>query len=88
MTDMLHVCFYMPAGDPQVGWDTDQFLADPREATLLMGVLIKNDGLGTGGINFDAKIRYVQCTHMLRACMHACAHMPAVWVTCEGFPGI
>lgn len=44
-------------GDPQTGWDTDQFLSDPREATLLMGVLIKNKGLGTGGINFDAKIR-------------------------------
>lgn len=44
-------------GDPQTGWDTDQFLSDPREATLLMGVLIKNKGLGSGGINFDAKIR-------------------------------
>lgn len=44
-------------GDAQTGWDTDQFLSDPREATLLMGVLIKNGGLGTGGINFDAKIR-------------------------------
>jgi xylose isomerase len=48
---------FMPAGDAQTGWDTDQFLSDPREATLLMGVLIKNGGLGTGGINFDAKIR-------------------------------
>jgi xylose isomerase len=46
-----------PAGDAQTGWDTDQFLSDPREATLLMGVLIKNGGLGTGGINFDAKLR-------------------------------
>jgi len=52
------VCY---TGDAQTGWDTDQFLSDPREATLLMGVLIKNGGLGTGGINFDAKIRWA-CT--------------------------
>eukprot|EP00879_Flechtneria_rotunda_P002562 GHRR01002761.1.p1 GENE.GHRR01002761.1~~GHRR01002761.1.p1 ORF type:complete len:444 (+),score=143.45 GHRR01002761.1:631-1962(+) len=44
-------------GDPQTGWDTDQFLTDPREATLIMAVIIKNGGLGTGGINFDAKTR-------------------------------
>ncbi|KAF8060613.1 hypothetical protein HT031_004790 [Scenedesmus sp. PABB004] len=44
-------------GDPQVGWDTDQFLVDPREAALVMGVVVKNGGLGTGGINFDAKLR-------------------------------
>jgi xylose isomerase len=53
----VRVLTFMPAGDAQTGWDTDQFLSDPREATLLMGVLIKNGGLGTGGINFDAKIR-------------------------------
>lgn len=53
------LCALVPAraGDAQTGWDTDQFLSDPREATLLMGVLIKNGGLGTGGINFDAKLR-------------------------------
>jgi xylose isomerase len=44
-------------GDPQTGWDTDQFLTDPREATLVMGVMLKNGGLGSGGINFDAKLR-------------------------------
>jgi xylose isomerase len=44
-------------GDAQTGWDTDQFLTDPRMATLVMAAVIKNDGLGTGGINFDAKIR-------------------------------
>lgn len=45
------------AGDPQVGWDTDQFMTDPRESALVMGVIVKNGGLGTGGINFDAKLR-------------------------------
>lgn len=44
-------------GDPQIGWDTDQFLTDPREATLVMGVILKNGGLGSGGVNFDAKLR-------------------------------
>jgi xylose isomerase len=44
-------------GDAQTGWDTDQFLTDPRMATLVMAVVVKNGGLGTGGINFDAKIR-------------------------------
>ncbi|WIA35467.1 hypothetical protein OEZ86_003904 [Tetradesmus obliquus] len=44
-------------GDAQTGWDTDQFLTDPRMATLVMAVVVKNNGLGSGGINFDAKIR-------------------------------
>lgn len=45
------------SGDPQIGWDTDQFLTDPREAALVMAVIVKNGGLGSGGINFDAKLR-------------------------------
>lgn len=44
-------------GDPQTGWDTDQFLTDPKEATLLAAVILKNGGLAPGGINFDAKLR-------------------------------
>ncbi|CAH1432648.1 unnamed protein product [Lactuca virosa] len=44
-------------GDPQVGWDTDQFLMDVNEATLVMLSVIKNDGLSPGGFNFDAKLR-------------------------------
>lgn len=28
-------------GDPQTGWDTDQFLTDVSEATLLMAVILK-----------------------------------------------
>jgi xylose isomerase len=48
---------YASLGDAQTGWDTDQFLTDPRMATLVMAAVIKNNGLGTGGINFDAKIR-------------------------------
>ena len=44
-------------GDAQTGWDTDQFLTDPKEATLLASVILKAGGLAPGGINFDAKLR-------------------------------
>jgi len=44
-------------GDAQNGWDTDQFPADIFELTQAMLQIIRNDGLGTGGSNFDAKLR-------------------------------
>lgn len=44
-------------GDAQNGWDTDQFPIDNFELTQAMLEIIRNDGLGNGGINFDAKIR-------------------------------
>lgn len=44
-------------GDYQNGWDTDQFPNDPTEMLLAMRVILKNGGIGPGGINFDAKIR-------------------------------
>ncbi|XP_052884030.1 xylose isomerase isoform X1 [Gossypium arboreum] len=44
-------------GDPQVGWDTDQFLTDVGEATMVMISVIRNGGLAPGGFNFDAKLR-------------------------------
>lgn len=44
-------------GDPQTGWDTDEFLTDPREAALVALVILKQGGLNKGGINFDAKLR-------------------------------
>ncbi|MGL5721461.1 MAG: xylose isomerase [Brevinema sp.] len=43
-------------GDPLLGWDTDMFLTNVYEATLMMIELIKNGGV-TGGLNFDAKVR-------------------------------
>ena len=45
------------AGDPLLGWDTDQFNTDVKEVTLAMVAILKAGGLGTGGINFDAKLR-------------------------------
>ena len=44
-------------GDPLLGWDTDQFNTDVKELTLAMISILKAGGLGTGGLNFDAKLR-------------------------------
>lgn len=44
-------------GDTLLGWDTDQFNTDIREITLAMLSIQKAGGLGSGGVNFDAKLR-------------------------------
>lgn len=44
-------------GDPQNGWDTDQFPNDHVDLTLPMARLLEAGGFTTGGFNFDAKIR-------------------------------
>jgi len=44
-------------GDYQNGWDTDQFPTDLYETTKAMLVVLRAGGLGTGGLNFDAKLR-------------------------------
>ena len=44
-------------GDAQNGWDTDQFPIDNYDLTMAMLQIIRNGGLGTGGTNFDAKMR-------------------------------
>ncbi|KAH7655800.1 Xylose isomerase protein [Dioscorea alata] len=44
-------------GDPQIGWDTDQFLTDIGEATLIMLSVIRNGRTCTRRFNFDAKLR-------------------------------
>ncbi|MEL7451516.1 MAG: xylose isomerase, partial [Pseudomonadota bacterium] len=44
-------------GDPQNGWDTDQFPNDLYDCVHGMMVILENGGLGTGGLNFDAKVR-------------------------------
>ncbi len=45
------------SGDTLLGWDTDQFPMDVKEAAMTMRVLLNQGGLGTGGFNFDAKLR-------------------------------
>jgi xylose isomerase len=44
-------------GDPQNGWDTDQFPNSADELTLPLYAILRHGGLGTGGFNFDAKLR-------------------------------
>ena len=44
-------------GDYQNGWDTDQFPNNINELAEAMLIIIEAGGFGSGGINFDAKIR-------------------------------
>ena len=44
-------------GDPQNGWDTDQFPNSAEGMTLAMLEIIRAGGFITGGFNFDAKVR-------------------------------
>ena len=44
-------------GDPQNGWDTDQFPVDLYDAVKGMLVVLGAGGFKTGGFNFDAKVR-------------------------------
>ncbi|HHX66483.1 MAG: xylose isomerase [Miniphocaeibacter sp.] len=50
-------------GDHQLGWDTDQFPTDVKEATLAMLEIIKAGGFTNGGLNFDAKVRRPSFTY-------------------------
>ena len=47
----------MNRGDPQNGWDTDQFPNDVREITTAMYYILQSGGFKNGGNNFDAKVR-------------------------------
>jgi xylose isomerase len=47
----------MNRGDPQLGWDTDQFPNDLGELALVLTHILKSGGFATGGFNFDAKVR-------------------------------
>jgi xylose isomerase len=44
-------------GDTLLGWDTDEFPTDLYSNTLAMYEILKNGGLGKGGLNFDSKVR-------------------------------
>ena len=44
-------------GDPQNGWDTDQFNNDCKEMTLILTQILMDGGFKSGGLNFDAKLR-------------------------------
>lgn len=44
-------------GDYQNGWDTDQFPNSVDELSLALFEILRAGGLGSGGFNFDAKLR-------------------------------
>ena len=44
-------------GDPQLGWDTDQFPNNVPETALALYHILQGGGFTTGGINFDCKVR-------------------------------
>jgi xylose isomerase len=44
-------------GDYLLGWDTDQFPIDIYQTTMAILIILNQGGLGTGGLNFDAKVR-------------------------------
>jgi xylose isomerase len=44
-------------GDLLLGWDTDQFPTDLYSTTYAMMIILQQGGLGSGGLNFDAKVR-------------------------------
>jgi len=47
----------MNRGDPQLGWDTDQFPNNVPETAIALYYILRAGGLGSGGLNFDAKVR-------------------------------
>ncbi len=44
-------------GEAQNGWDTDNFPSNLYDAIQAMIVVLETGGLGSGGFNFDAKLR-------------------------------
>jgi xylose isomerase len=44
-------------GDPQNGWDTDQFPNSVDELSLVLYEILRGGGFTTGGFNFDTKLR-------------------------------
>ena len=44
-------------GDPQNGWDTDQFPNSVEEMSLALHEILLGGGFTTGGFNFDTKLR-------------------------------
>jgi len=47
----------MNRGDPQNGWDTDQFPNNLSDVAMAMYIIFRSGGFTTGGVNFDAKLR-------------------------------
>lgn len=44
-------------GSEDLGWDTDEFIFNAENATEMMLAVVEMGGLGSGGLNFDCKVR-------------------------------
>jgi xylose isomerase len=44
-------------GDPQLGWDTDQFPTHLSDMVQVLYLMLQNGGFTSGGFNFDTKLR-------------------------------
>lgn len=44
-------------GDELLGWDTDQFPMNVKQAMLTMWIIMEQGGIAPGGLNFDCKVR-------------------------------
>lgn len=65
-------------GDDQIGWDTDQFAMNLGELVPVFHAILEQGGFGSGGLNFDAKVRRQSIDpddllHAHAASMDACA---------------
>jgi xylose isomerase len=47
----------MNRGDELLGWDTDQFPDNLQQVALALYHVLREGGIGAGGLNFDAKLR-------------------------------
>ncbi len=48
-------------GDLLLGWDTDQFPTDLYSTAFAMLEVLQTGGIGSGGLNFDSKVRRPSC---------------------------
>jgi xylose isomerase len=71
----------MNRNDYQSGWDTDQFPDNPREVMMAYYEILRVGGFGTGGTNFDAKLR----RQSLDPADLVLAHVGAMDVCARGF---
>ncbi len=71
----------MNRNDYQSGWDTDQFPNNVPEVALAYYAILKGGGFGTGGTNFDAKIR----RQSLDPADLIAAHVGAMDICARGF---
>jgi xylose isomerase len=71
----------MNRNDYQSGWDTDQFPNNTPEVALAYYHILKSGGFGSGGTNFDAKLR----RQSLDPQDLLAAHMGAMDICARGF---